>query len=111
VCRNSGSRTKNRKNRKNSTKIDFFLNFSFDKFSLKLIENTTKMTLKYLDIAQLGFETKKKFEKNYDRVLNHCAGHDYYIVWFASTAIFFISQYNLRVSKNKNHYFISSYLK
>jgi hypothetical protein len=48
---NSGSRTKNRKNRKNSTKIDFFLNFSFDKFSLKLIENTTKMTLGYLDIA------------------------------------------------------------
>jgi hypothetical protein len=35
---------KNRKNRKNSTKIDFFLNFSFDKFSLKLIENTTKMS-------------------------------------------------------------------
>jgi hypothetical protein len=32
-------------------------------------------------------------------------------VWFASTAIFFISQYNLRVSKIKNHYFISSYLK
>jgi hypothetical protein len=33
------------------------------------------------------------------------------IVWFASTAIFFISQYNLRVSKIKNHYFILSYLK
>jgi hypothetical protein len=74
VCRNSGSRTKNRKNRKNSTKIEFFLNFSFDKLSLKLIENTTKMTLEYLDIAQLGFETKKKkFKKNYDRVPNHCA--------------------------------------
>jgi hypothetical protein len=41
-------------------KLIFFLNFSFDKFSLKLIENTTKMTLEYLDIAQLGFETKKK---------------------------------------------------
>jgi hypothetical protein len=33
------------------------------------------------------------------------------IVWFASTAIFFISQYNLRVSNIKNHYFISSYFK
>jgi hypothetical protein len=33
------------------------------------------------------------------------------ILWFASTAIFFISQYNLRVSKIKNHYFISSYFK
>jgi hypothetical protein len=32
-------------------------------------------------------------------------------VWFASTAIFFISQYNLRVSKIKSHYFISSYFK
>jgi hypothetical protein len=55
-------------------KLIFFLNFSFDKFSLKLIENTTKMTLEYLDIAQLGFETKKKkIENNYDRVPNHCA--------------------------------------
>jgi hypothetical protein len=35
--------------------------------------------------------------------------HDYYSIWFDSTAIFFISQYNLRVSKIKNPYFISSY--
>jgi hypothetical protein len=31
------------------------------------------MTLEYIDIAQLGFETKKKIENNYDRVPNHCA--------------------------------------
>jgi hypothetical protein len=51
--------------------------------------------------------------------INHCA-HPFLeigdmaqnmitIVWFASTAIFFISQYNLRVSKIKNHYFFVSY--
>jgi hypothetical protein len=46
-----------------------------------LIENTTKMTLEYLDIAQLGFETKKKkIENNYDRVPNHCGSYLYNIV-------------------------------
>jgi hypothetical protein len=66
-----GQGRKTGKTEKTVLKLIFF--FSFDKFSLKLIENTTKMTLEYLDIAKLGFETKKKFEKNYDRVLNHCA--------------------------------------
>jgi hypothetical protein len=41
VSKNSVSRTKNMKNAKNSTKIDFFLFFfSIDNFFLKLIENT-----------------------------------------------------------------------
>jgi hypothetical protein len=52
-------KNENMKNGKNSTNF-FLLFFSFDKFSLKLIEITTKMTLGYLDIAQLGFWTKKK---------------------------------------------------
>jgi hypothetical protein len=51
-----GQGRKTGKTGKTVLKLIFFLN-SFDKFSLKLIENTTKMTLEYLDIAQLGFET------------------------------------------------------
>jgi hypothetical protein len=41
--------------------------------------------------------------------VSECAKSMITIVWFASTAIFFISQDKLRVSKIKNHYFISSY--
>jgi hypothetical protein len=58
-----GQGRKKGKKGKTVLKLIFFLNFRFDKFLLKLIENTTKMTLEYLDIAQLGFETKKKNSK------------------------------------------------
>jgi hypothetical protein len=34
--------------------------------------------------------------------------HDYYSIWFNSTAVFFISQNKLRVSKIKNHYCLVS---
>jgi hypothetical protein len=46
-----GQGRKTGKTEKTVLKLIFFLNFSFDKFLLKLIENTTKMTLEYLDIA------------------------------------------------------------
>jgi pSer/pThr/pTyr-binding forkhead associated (FHA) protein len=65
--------------------------------------------LKLINEAEMiGAPALTHFNKHYTSV---GATHDYNSIWFDSTAIFFISQYNLRVSKIKNHYFISSYFK
>jgi hypothetical protein len=46
--------------------------FSFDKFSLKLIENTKKHS-RVLRYRPIMFLDKKKIKNNYDWVPNHCA--------------------------------------
>jgi hypothetical protein len=69
---------------------------------------STTFILSMLFITSSCFKIICTWPKQID-VFSLCLRHDYYRIWFYFTAVFFISQYKLGVSKIKNHYFFSSY--